>query len=216
MTNNLEPLLDYLSVAEGIDIHYNAGETDITTPYGVYRADHPTAEIFKYIDSIARKVGVTAPSSGWTKIQINLVNNELSKFKSEVRELAKVFYLGFLKGAMIESFPVECVMAMFSMYTNSPANAVKAVQDSLLELKAVGLVKFTGELSIVDGQIGSKTSNALTDIVKHDNQFLNYWLESLMLSNMKSIYIKLALADPANLRYLKGWDNRMDILQSMK
>jgi len=37
-----------------------------------------------------------------------------------------------------------------------------------------------------------------------------------MLSNMKSIYIKLAIANPDNMKYLKGWDNRMDILQSMK
>lgn len=216
MENNLNPLLDYLAVAEGLTVHYNKGETDITSPYGVYRADHPTADIFQLIDAAATKVGVPLNSKGWTSVQLNLVNNELAKYKSEVREFAKVFYQEFLKGAMVDFFPSECVIAMFSMYTNSPANAVKAVQDSLLELKAVGLVQFSGELSVVDGKVGKKTMQALTDIVKQDNQFLNYWLESLMLSNMKSIYIKLALANPENMKFLKGWDNRMDILQSIR
>lgn len=216
MQNNLEPLLDYLAVAEGLTVHYNEGEADITAPYGIYRADHPAADIFKLIDAAANKVGVPLNSKGWTSIQINLVNNELSKYETEVREFAKVFYKEFLKGAMIEYFPKECTLAMFSMYTNSPANAVRAVQDSLLEISSTGMVKFSGPLSTVDGQIGSKTSNALRDIQNLNNPFLNYWLETLMLSNMKSIYIKLALADSDNLRFLRGWDKRMDALQSVR
>ena len=216
MQNNLDDLLDYLAVAEGKEVHYNEGEVNITTAYGIYRASHPKADIFTLIDAVATKVGVSLDSSKWGKAQMGLVNKELAKYQTEVREFARVFYSEFLKGAMIDFFPSECVMAMFSMYTNSPSNAVKSVQDSLLELKAVGLVSFSGELSVVDGQVGKKTMQALADIVKQDNQFLNYWLESLMLSNMKSIYIKLALANPDNLKFLKGWDNRMDILQSMR
>lgn len=214
--HKLDSVLNYLASAEGLEVHYNSSESDITSPYGIYRHQHPRAAIFNTIDSVAKSVGVSKPSRSWSRDDLARVNNGLAKLGSEMRELAIEFYEDFLSDAMIESFPDECVLAMYSMYTNSPLNAVKAVQDSLLEIRAMNAVRFSGPLSIVDGVPGSKTKNAIIDIRDMNEGYLNLYFESLMLSNMKSIYIKLALANSDNLKYLRGWDARMDKLQSTK
>ena len=203
--DKFELLMDYLAKAEGVTVHRNSTETDITSPYGVYRVSHPKADIFTLVDAAARAVGVTTSSDKWTKSQIDLVNKELDKYKTEVREFAKSFYISFLKPARAELFPAECMLAIFSMYVNSPANAIRAVQNSLIEMRDTGSFHFTGVLSTEDGVMGGKTENALKDIAKENISYLNYYLEALMLSNMKSIYVNLALVNPDNIS-INDWD----------
>lgn len=216
MANNINNVLDYLAKAEGLEIHYNSTEKDITSPFGIYRAQQPNADMFKFIDKIAQSVGVTSPSRSWTSIQLAQVNKELSKYSNEVRGLAEIFYTEFLKGAHLELFPAECTLAMYSMYTNSPLNAWKSVQESLLDMSKTGSFTFSGALSSVDGGFGDKTKNALSEILSKGDTYLNYYLETLMLSAMKTIYIKIAIANPEDIKYLIGWSNRMDKLAEMR
>ena len=63
-------LMDYLAEAESDKIHYNVGEKDITTMYGIYRVQHPKAAIFKRIDEVAQLAGVTSASEYWLQAHI--------------------------------------------------------------------------------------------------------------------------------------------------
>ena len=223
----MEKLLKYLDEVEGSKIHYNDGEEDITCPYGIYKKR--SSSIYKTIVRIAYSIGIKADTSLWTKAEITLVNTALENYKETIDKYAEEFYSGFLKDAHIELFPKECQVAMYSMYTNSPRNAWKAVQESLIEFNVLyDYEKYLPlkKLSVIDGDFGDKTSDALYHISFKMKGQENHF-ETRMLSNMKSLYIKLWKSEEIKLqkgevtynkysRHLSGWDNRMSHLEMMR
>lgn len=207
-------LLNYLEEAEGIKIHYLEGEKDITAPYGIYKYSHPNANIFKYIDQIALTKGITKDSKYWNESEIATINKAIDK--ETIKKYAKEFYEEYLKDAHLDLFPDLCKIAMFSMFTNSRKKAWKAVQQSLIDIKKTGSMIFESPLSRADGDFGTKTAKALS-VVKFYNGYAPLYFETLMLSNMKSQYIRLAAKNPDKyLKFLKGWDNRMNALSRIR
>ena len=223
---NIEKVLDYLQTEEGSTIHRNKTESDITTPYGIYRDKHPDAEIFDYIDSIGRELKFPKKTRDWTKGNINSFNELMShnkSIKTEMRNLARLFYLNYLKGVHLELFPEECQVAMYSMYTNSQEGAWISVQNAIIDIYKTFNLEVTElptqKLSPPDGDYGTKTRDAMIYLNdRFKTEFIYpYYLESLIISNMKTYYAKLAVKSPTKfLKYLDGWNNRVNRLQEMR
>jgi len=192
-------ILDHLAKAEGTEVHYNKGEKDITAPYGIYKYRNKTATIFKHIDTAATLCGIFKQSRNFVQSDIDAINTILDD--KDMRELAKEFYIDYFKGAHLDSYPEECVVAYADMFTNSPKMAMKSVQEALIKLDHNPIDNFNA-LSTVDGKYGTKTREALL-ILKYGKQGL--LLKSFMISAMKSNYVKLATGNPTKyLKYLKG------------
>ena len=204
-------LLEYLAKAEGTELHYNEGEVDITAPYGIYRKPYPNANIFKYIDGVARSLGIEVPSREWTEEEVLLIDNALDMQK--INELAMEFYIGYAKGARLDMLPAESQVAMFSLYTNSPKLAWKAVQSALNKFVKNGWLEF--RLQAVDGAYGKSTEEGLQELLKiaESNSGYGYIFEAYMLLEMSQEYAKLAVSNPDKyLKYLNGWNNRVEAL----
>ena len=212
-------LIDYLGKAEGTHIHYNKGEFDITAPYGIYRHEHPGAAIFTYINTIAKKVGMDPDSSVWDNSDIDKMNSYLDH--QIVIDLTKEFYDGYFKDSPLDNLPKDVYLAFYSVYTNSQVLGVKALQMAFWNMKKSNAFEFKTELSIVDGYNGSKTKRAAEEIKEacrvSTNPFLGLYLEALMISSMKSLYIIITAKNPdRNLRSIRGWSNRLQLLERMR
>ena len=204
-------LLRYLAIAEGTELHYNKGEVDITAPYGIYRKPFPNAKIFKYVDSVAKSLGIEAESKDWTKEEVHLVDKALDMEK--INELAMEFYKGYTRGARLDMLPEEAQVAMFSLYTNSPKLAWKSVQSALNKFVQNGWLDY--KIQAVDGAYGSTTKKGLEalDKIARSNSGYGYIFESYMLLEMSQQYAKLAVNNPDKyLKYLNGWNNRVEAL----
>lgn len=207
-------VLDYLANAEGTIIHRNSTELDITSPYGIYKAVHPKASIFGYIDSIALSIGIKSNSKEWDKATIDKINLKLDNAK--VLAFVDEFYTSYLAGAKLELFKDEAKIAMFSMYTNSNTGAWIAVQRAIISLVKSKQIPFElTQVSIDDGSFGGKTQNVLT-LIKQHNYISGYHFESLILFYMTTYYVELWKKNPQKYGiYLDGWKNRMSKLQEL-
>ena len=187
----MEELLNYLALAEGKEVHRNEGEDDITSPYGIYKKVYPNEEIFKYLDNVAEEIGIYKDSSEWTQEDIDKINASMNI--EIVKLYVKSFYVKYLKNTPYNILPNECKLAFFSMYTNSKTKAIKALQQSIIDMyKTLNLS--TSKLSIVDGSYGAKTEMSIRMLVNKKDKYLYYWLETLMISNMKTQYIRLVIS----------------------
>lgn len=204
----MNDILNYLADAEGTTVHYNRGEKDITSPYGVYRSQHPNAAIFTYIDEVARSLGNTRSSRRWTRKDIKRINDKLDM--SIIDRLAIEFYEDFLKSLHLDIFSKESTLAAFSLYTNGPLLMWKSVQSTINKFDSNGWIGY--EQQSVDGQYGSKTRNGLIQIQElcTRNSTFGYLFEALLISHMQLEYARLAVANPGKyLKYLNGWNNRV-------
>lgn len=202
-----EKMMTYLGNAEGTKIHYNSSETDITTMYGIYKAAHPQASIFNLIDLIARNAGISNESSKWTHSDINTLNNYIidNNLNESLEHEAREFYDEFLKRLHLDKFPEEAQIAAFSLYTNSPKKGIMSVQSAINKFITNGFI--TNPILTVDGALGTKSASALDKIED------GYLFEAYMLLEMSKQYSKLAVANSDKyLRYLNGWNNRLDSL----
>lgn len=210
-------LMDYLAEAESDKIHYNVGEKDITTMYGIYRVQHPKAAIFKRIDEVAQLAGVTSASEYWLQSHIDKVNKYISNhnLNKEFRQLASDFYKDYFEAMPLDKFPNLCQVSVFSMYTNSQKYAVMAVQDAINTMIKMKYINGTALLS-VDGVFGKKfTAPALVKVSNFiaDDEFKAMYFESILLLHMSKRYALLAKANPEKyLKYLEGWMNRLEKL----
>lgn len=203
-------ILEYLYKAEGTEIHYNSTEEDITSPGGIYRLEHPNAEIFEYIDYVAGELDIQKPSSEFSDDEIAMINSKLDR--PTVDRLVLQFYNEFNKGAHLDMFTENIQLAMFSLYTNSPLNAWKSVQSAINKFVSNGIISY--KLQNVDGYPGSVTFDGL-EAVKDvaDGTVLELLFESYMLLEMSKIYAKLAVSNPSKyIKYLNGWNNRLEVL----
>jgi len=211
--------LDNIKHAEGGHIHYNVGEEDITTGYGIYKVGHESAIVFEYITMLANSLNIDTNSKHWNKEEIDRVNEILDP---EVeRYLTYLFYGKYLSGAYLYLFRPDMVMVMVNLYTNSPKGAWMSVQEALRDLQEDGILKLNlSELSTVDGQYGSKTNNALNMFnnikteTEYEKTLLDLIFRKSVLLAMKSYYTDLVSAKPSKfLKFAKGWDNRIENLE---
>jgi len=211
----LEQIIKYLSEAEGTLLHRLKNEKDITSPYGIHKNSHPNASIFKYLDNVALQLGIVGNSKNWNESDIRAINKKMDSGK--IKELAIGFYTDFLEDVHIKLFPKECEIAMFSMFTNSPLNAWKAVQESINNFVESGHIAY--KLQEVDGAFGDDTKNGLA-IIKDasvKNPLFGFLFESQMIFEMSRIYAKLVAKNPKDyLQYLVGWNNRIDKLLDIR
>ena len=202
--------MEQLGKDEGMKVHTNVGESDITSAYGVFREAHPTAVIFKYYDEVATELGIVVDSKLWTGSVLSRVNQTVDK--DIEYQLVEEFYEEFLANAHLSEFPVEAKVAMYSCYTNSPKKAMQAVQQALINMQVADRLDVArSSLSTVDGSWGEKTSIGLAAVED------GVLLEIEMLFCMTQEYINLWKQNPEKYgRYLLGWANRMDKLAKTK
>ena len=220
--NNMTNIvMDYLGKAEGLTIHKNDGELDITSPYGVYRYRHPKADIFDYIDQIALESGITNKSANYTQSDFYVLNTTLERVPqvvAEVRRLASKFYDEYFKNIYLELFPEEAQLAFLSMYTTSQEGAMQSTQAAINDIISMGII--SSQKLIEDGAFGAKTKAALELVYKarqNTSGFFGLWFEEKILRHMTMYYDTLAIEDPAAFKkFYKGWRNRLEALADSK
>lgn len=217
MTQQFQTLMKYLAKAEGTDIHYNDKEHDITAMYGIYRHAHSKAKIFEEIDYLAYKLGIRQKSYNWQKKELDTINNFINKDEELVKKflnLAIEFYKSYLRLARLEMFHKDCIVAMASMYTNSPKLAWRSVQYAINTMQNMNFINYKNIAE--DGIAGQNTINGLEKCLYACNTKENLGLlfESYMLLGMCTEYSKLIKSNPNKyMKYSFGWDNRMKELQ---
>lgn len=225
----IERVVAKLREQEGGIIHRNKGELDITSTCGVYRHSHPDAEIFKYLDELARDLGIAKPSANWTKEDIDKINQNLDLNKEF--HLNVDFYKTYIKVVNLSLLPSQIVFAFFSLYTNGNKLACESLQRSCNLLLNKHASVFNNDSNgnriykdlVVDGKIGSGSRGVIyhiADIISHSDQSELYgeiW-RSYFLHAAKTAYVKIGTTDVAktgtdkDIKYLRGWINRCDEL----
>jgi hypothetical protein len=215
----MKEIIEYLKKAEGVTVHRLAGEKDVTAPLGIYKHVHPKAKIFELLDVIALECGIVEDSKNWNKSDISAINKRIEDkgYFPKIEELAKEFYEEYLEAAHIEYFPKQAKLAMFSMFTHSSKNSFKAVQAAINSFVSSKHINYKG--IEVDGIYGSDTNNGLIQIklLADEIPFLGYLFEATMIFEMSRIYGQLVVRNPEKyLKYLNGWNNRLDKLLDMR
>ena len=182
-------IMNYLASVEGDYIHKNATESEITAPYGIYKNAFPTADIFTFIDRIAKnnKLDVIKDMDKLNKIITNENYNE-------VRNLAWSFYVKeFLDVRLMNGLGPKSGLTVFS----NSVNAGKSVGIKSLQY-ALGVKE--------DGIIGSITMTAINKYAKDDDK-----LNQKLLTYMDDFYHRLVEQNPTKYYvYLDGWMNRLN------
>ena len=208
-------LLDNLKEAEGGDLHRNSNELDVTNGWGVYRGKglgRNFKPLWDHIESVAVEIS-SEPSNQWSKNECELIDNLLDK---EIEEkLSYLFYKDYFKNAHLDLFHKDLVILMSNLYTNSPEGAWMSVQEGLRDIVNDGILPIPmNDMSIVDGDYGRKTRDALIKFKEIADRKDVIILKKSILLAMKSYYIDLSVGNPDKfLRYLNGWDNRMEDLE---
>lgn len=222
-------LLNSIKESEGGVLHRNSTENDITTGYGIYRTSNPSASIFSYIDSVAKGIGITTPSSKWSKEEISKVNSAMNPDKE--LEYTSEFYRGYFKYDDYKDVPDKLRFSFFNVYVTSKTIASKALQSTfnlfIKKFPEIGLKPLYGELNPikVDGVLGSGSKaaiNKLGVILEKEN---NLYIESLVLiffNYVKTFYIDISTDNipkdgtDKQAIYLRGWDARVNkIMEEM-
>ena len=219
----VEKFLSMVKKQEGGKLHYNKGEKDITTGYGIYRDAFPNVRIFKYIDGLAKELGIETPSSKWTRDEIEKVNNKIDSKKED--ELTEEFYTeNYFKKIDIFELPVEMTLAVGSMLVNSQKLGSKALQMSYNLLLKKFSKRYPKEFAGIkeiseDGIIGPATAKAVYTLVKAveglGGTATDLWF-SIYMSCAKSLYVEMSTdngKEDKQLSFLRGWVlNRCDYL----
>jgi len=210
----MKKVIDYLYTIEGNYFHRNETEEDITSPGGLYRAEHPKAKIWSYVDELGSKLGV-GPSKTWGELVLDEINKMADKDK--VKELVEDSYNQYFASAHLNLFPLESLSTMINLYTNSPVGAWKSTQRSIWDLYHEGFLDIDRDnLSTVDGRYGLKTKNALL-VIKDLPYEIRVMFKLSLISNMKTHYARIVASNPDEfVIYLKGWVARVDKLKKSK
>jgi hypothetical protein len=205
-------LFDYIERVEGKNLHRNSTEYDVTSPGGIYRAEHPNASIWKYVDEVGASLNKDPDSANWSKSDLAEIDRHLDP--ERIKELVKEFYDEYLKGAHLELFDPLLQVAMFNIYTNTQTGAWKSVQQTVIDMNKMGLLDLPkNDISKVDGGFGGMTKRALIAVDNlPDSSVITFKI--ILISNMKTNYARLVVSNPPKyLQYLNGWMNRMDALE---
>lgn len=202
-------LLHKIREQEGGRLHYNRTESDITTGYGIYKAKHPRALIFKYIEEIAEQNRITTDTTKWNSSIILDKINELIVPSMEVW-LSYLFYKEFYKQLHLDQLHPILVDPFVSIYTNGVRLFVISLQRAINKIYQNYNIDPTFSVTSVDGYMGPVTLKWYINISKQ-NEVIIKEFKNLFLLYAKSYYINLACKKPNKyLVYLKGWDNRVN------
>lgn len=212
MEKQYEKLLDSLYGFEGGKLHYNPKEKDITNAYGIYRFSQPKAELWTYIDSLAKGI-TTKPSNQWDKATVDAVNAKIDKVKE--RELTYKFYKEYFANAHLELFHEDLVVLIVNLYTNTPLGCIESIQEALNDCYEYGIFKVSKEeVPEVVGKFGPKTQTAVKTFCDNADEKDIIIFKNCALLYMKSYYGELAVDKTSTMLInLKGWNNRMEALQ---
>jgi len=205
-------VLDYLKDAEGNVVERNPGESDITAPLGVYRKEHPNADVFVYIDSVAKAV-TSDPSTAWSASTIAKVDSLVDK--KVCYYLAYLYYSDFYKSAALDYYDAEVAIAIVSIYANSPLLCNTSVQKAVNTMGVKNYIHLDNGPLKVDGGVGSGTKSELTEIDGLSKD-VNYSFRLLILHHVKTGYLTLYLGNIDKFcTFIKGWFNRVDNLLAL-
>ena len=209
-----------------LGLHRNPTEYDITTAYGIYKYVHKNAEIFKYIDEVAKTIGIKNGSTYWTD------RATLTKIQSAIdpeKELyyTYLFYKDYLEGIKLSLFPDKLKRYVASFYVNGPKLCNKALQMTCNQFiyynyKQGGYYKRTKiekgkevpNYLAQDGVLGNQSWEVIKDILKlcETNEMYLMEFKYLFLLYMKTYYCNLVRTNTANAVYIGGWNKRVDNL----
>jgi hypothetical protein len=215
-------ILDYLAEAEGLTVHKNKGEEDITSPYGIYKHIHPDAKIFEYIDSLLLELSIQKNTKKLEKKELEKLNNKIKTTKfiqDNIRDLAWNFYEDYFSNLYLSLFPKEAVISFLSMYTTSSEAGIMSTQKAINDVISNGFISSEGLKSKYlseDGIFGNESRKGLAKInqlYKDGGIFVGYWFEEKMIKHMILYYDELAIEKPEKFKkFYKGWRNRMEKL----
>jgi len=185
-------LLNFLADAEGTTMHYNRRtEHSYTTPYGIYKYEHPHAEVVKYIDSLFIKYGLNSRSYK----DVRAINSKFTVLeKNRIKTLALKFYKeNFMDMRIINLVDRHVAITFLSIAINGgKSRGVKSIQ------KSIG--------TAVDGQFGKQSLHALSEYIEnHTWKALNFH----MLEYMLYFYSGLIKRNKKFGVYKNGWYNRL-------
>ena len=227
MEKQFEVLLKHIYTLEGGKLHRNSNELDVTNAYGIYRYQHPKDPLWIYIDEIANTV-TRAPSTAWTKKDIDAINSKIDKEKELV--LSYNFYKKYLNLLDITRYPEDLVVSVVTCFVNTQTGTFKAVQEALNDCYKYKLFTFTptkmqpnGDLLLADGDFGGNSKGALSAFVNNPNvtdkeirRLQNIIFKNCMLLYMKTHYANLTIANTGKfIGVLKGWCNRVEQAQHL-
>lgn len=200
---------------EGGKFHRNKGESDITSPLGIYRGANDI-ELFDYVEEwFKNKKGLSSikKTSDFTQEDINVLNEEYNKkgeFYKEVMKRSSDFYNKFLGKIDLKTFEPKLRYPFFNIFINSKKVAIKALQMTCCDKNGKPRDK-----KLCDGIYGPTTEKMFKEfnssLTKDNSDF--YTL--VFLKNVMMCYIDMCTdngREDAQLPYLKGWSNRVDAI----
>ena len=193
---NSESIMNYLAKAEGDYIHFNKGEKDITSAYGIYRYSFPNAEIFKFYESLG--LGDLRYPTVRGKVR-EVIQSDPDLYAKE-RQLAFDFYIEhFIDPNVVRLLDDKTELTFFSIAVNGGRKrGAKALQSAIRKL---------GYKIVVDGIVGARTLTALEDAIQ---RYGNAPINAGMITYMRGFYERLIKRNPDKYaRYTRGWENRM-------
>ena len=188
-----EKILSYLGNAEGVVIHWNKGESALTTPYGVYAKSFPNSKPVKYVQALAVKY--TGSKIRARRLsEISKVNVSLTlKEKEKLKDLCWDFYKdNFIHEDVIPLLDSKSNLSYFSCSVNGGRRRGAKVLQTAVKAKS-------------DGMIGKGTLRKISKAVKN-----NIDINKGILDAMKRYYDYLIRVNPAKFkRFRNGWYNRI-------
>lgn len=229
---NIEKFVLSLKEFEGGVLHKNAGETDITNGYGIYKGDNPKAEVFTYYADLAKELGIKTASSKWTKEEIKKVNDVIDPDRE--LQLSIEFYQEYFKplSKFIDLFSLDPLISVpyGNIFLNSNTIGNKSLQQSVNLIIESNLRNTFPEIATMnkiaeDGIVGPGTRKVVYFLnelfgekaIYERELFFNYWC-NIFISLCKTNYVDLSTDNlkktgtDKQLQYLRGWINRCDKL----
>jgi len=186
-------IMNYLGATEGTVIHQNQGEVAITSPFGIYKGAHPTADIFILLEKIAVSAGLDYEDPK----DFDEINELIEhKYMDAVRNNAWSFYVKeFIDNKITSSLGPKSGLSVFSNSVNSG--------------KHNGIVSLQYALGVTeDGIIGAMTLKAINAVSKDEKGDSD--LNQAILEYMNSYYRRLVKNNPNRYyQFLTGWINRL-------
>ena len=196
-------LLKYLQENEGDYIHFNRGEKDITSAYGIYRYAHPKASIFAWYKQLRKQYGIGSLKKKKNRKKLNEIISTKPFYKEIEKDLAYDFYMNnLLNHTVLSNLDKHSGLTYASIAINGGRKrGIKALQ--------YALSRVAREDISIDGKVGPQTIMALKGI-KGNYVYLNNY----MIEYMLRFYDRLVRSKPKKYaRYKKGWYNRMNKLK---
>lgn len=190
--NNFDKALDALLKNEG---GYNNDPADLggETYCGISRKFHPSWDGWDKIDNLKKQHPVI------------FSNNYIFHNKDGMKDMVYLFYKeNYWNVSNLDNInSIEIAFKIFDMNVNlGVGRASEIVQTSINTISQSVEIK-------VDKIIGSKTTTLINDITRKED-IKNLFLKILTVEQ-GHLYIKSALNNPSQKKFIKGWINRLDM-----